>query len=90
MMNLSRSTFFGLSLITLIICSLAMPNPASAQSVAVAQVSGNVTDPTGAAIPNAQVTMTETDKQTVHTAITEAQRASTCFPTSPSVRTSWK
>ena len=72
MMNLSRSTFFGLSLITLMICWLAIPNPASAQSVAVAQVSGIVTDASGAAMANAQVTMTETDKGSVHSVTTDA------------------
>jgi hypothetical protein len=38
----------------------------SAQTTAVAQVSGTVTDQSGAAIANAQVTMTETDKDQVH------------------------
>ena len=72
MMNLSRSTFLGLSLITTTICWLAMPNAAVAQSVAVAQVSGTVTDASGAAMANAQVTMTETDKGSVHNATTDA------------------
>ena len=39
---------------------------ANAQSTAVAQVSGTVTDPSGAAIVNAQVSMTEVDKGAVH------------------------
>ncbi len=43
-----------------------------AQAVAVAQVSGTVTDASGSAIPNAQVRMTETDKQTVHSTTTDA------------------
>jgi hypothetical protein len=38
----------------------------SAQSTATAQVSGTITDSSGAAIANAAVTMTETDKHTVH------------------------
>jgi hypothetical protein len=38
--------------------------PAFSQSVAVAEVSGNVTDPSGSAVANAAVTMTETDKAT--------------------------
>jgi hypothetical protein len=69
MMNLSRSTFFGLLLS--MICWLALPNLARAQAVAVAQVSGTVTDPTGATIPNAQVTMTETEKQAVRSSATD-------------------
>ena len=71
MRKLSRSTFVALSLST--ICCLTLPNLAHAQAVAIAQVSGNVTDQSGSAIPNAQVTMTETDKQAVHTALTNAQ-----------------
>src|ERR1700719_354782 len=70
MMNMSRSTIVALTLS--IICWLAMPNAARAQSVAVAQVSGIVTDASGAAMANAQVTMTETDKGSVHSATTEA------------------
>src|SRR5437868_10102967 len=71
MRKLSQSTFVALSLST--ICCLTPPNLARAQAVAIAQVSGNVTDQSGSAIPNAQVTMTETDKQAVHTAVTNAQ-----------------
>jgi len=71
MMKMSRSTFLALSLTMM--CGLAVLNLANAQSVAIAQISGNVTDQSGSAIPNAQVTMTETDKQAVHTAITNAQ-----------------
>src|SRR5690349_14316325 len=71
MIKLSRSTHVALSLST--ICCLTLPKLARAQAVAIAQVSGNVTDQSGSAIPNAQVTMTETDKQAVHTAITNPQ-----------------
>ena len=42
------------------------------QVTAVAQVSGSITDPSGAAIGNAQVTMTEVDKRTVHSTTTDA------------------
>ncbi|HUA82560.1 MAG TPA: carboxypeptidase-like regulatory domain-containing protein [Bryobacteraceae bacterium] len=41
--------------------------PVKAQVTAVAQVSGTVSDPSGAAIANATVTMTEVDKQVAHT-----------------------
>src|SRR5271166_1164165 len=43
----------------------------NAQVTAVAQVSGTVTDPSGAAIGGAQVTMTEVDKQTPHSTNTD-------------------
>src|SRR6202051_3754345 len=71
MMNLSRSTFFGLSMS--IICWLGLPNLAPAQAVAIAQVSGSVTDQSGSAIPTAQVQMVETDKQSNHSTVTDAQ-----------------
>jgi hypothetical protein len=38
----------------------------NAQTTAVAQISGTITDASGAAVANAQVTMTETDKDQVH------------------------
>jgi len=47
-----------------------LPSPAWAQATAQAQVSGNVTDPSGAAIANAEVSMTELDKHLVRTART--------------------
>lgn len=40
--------------------------PGKAQVTAVAQVSGTIADPSGAAIANANVTMTEVDKQATH------------------------
>jgi hypothetical protein len=70
----SRSTFVGLFLLSMsVLYWLALPSPARAQAVAIAQVSGIVTDPTGAAIANAQVRMIETEKQAVHTTVTDAQ-----------------
>jgi hypothetical protein len=45
----------------------------NAQTTAVAQVGGTVSDPSGAAVANAQVTMTETDKDVAHTATTDAK-----------------
>ena len=41
------------------------PSAASAQGTALAQVSGNVVDPSGAGIANAEVTMTQTDTNLV-------------------------
>ena len=71
MKNLSRSTLVVLSLST--ICCLTLPNLARAQAVAIAQVSGSVTDQSGSAIPNAQIRMVETDKQFNRTTISDAQ-----------------
>jgi hypothetical protein len=51
---------------------LLLPGPLSGQSVAVAQISGTVTDPSGAAITNAQVSMTETDTQATRTTVTDS------------------
>ncbi len=51
---------------------LAVLSPrAMAQAVAVVEVDGHVTDPTGQAIVGAQVKITETDKHEVHTSITD-------------------
>jgi len=44
----------------------------SAQTTAVAEVSGAVTDATGAAVAGAQVTMTETDKDSLHSTTTDS------------------
>jgi hypothetical protein len=45
--------------------------PAFPQATAVAEVGGNVFDSTGAALPSAQVTMTETDKGLTRTTISD-------------------
>jgi hypothetical protein len=67
-MGMSRLTVAGLSLSFLF---LLWPAAASAQTVAVAGVSGTVTDPSGSAIAGATVSMTETDKQLVRTTQTD-------------------
>jgi hypothetical protein len=70
----SRLTFRSLLLLSIsALCWLALPSPARAQAVAIAQVAGNVTDPTGGAIANAQVRMIETERQAVHATVTNAQ-----------------
>src|SRR5713226_4489659 len=69
MTKVSWSTLLWLFLAVL--CLLCSTSPARAQAVAVAQVSGTVTDASGSAIPNSQVRMTEVGKQTVHTATTD-------------------
>ena len=56
------------------LCLLAiffLAAPAFSQAVAVAEVSGTVTDSSGAALPGAQVSMTETDKAVTRTTITD-------------------
>ncbi len=60
--------FLLLFLSVLLLCS----SPLLAQQVAVAQVSGQVSDPSGAALAGATVKMTETDRSVVHTATTDA------------------
>jgi hypothetical protein len=44
-----------------------------AQAVAIAEVTGTVSDPSGAAVASAQVKITETDKQQVRTTVTDSQ-----------------
>src|SRR5579864_2591717 len=60
------------SVFSLILIVAMMPSSASGQAVAVAQVSGTVTDPTGAVIAGAQVTMTETDKRVSRSTTTDS------------------
>ncbi|HYM10131.1 MAG TPA: carboxypeptidase-like regulatory domain-containing protein, partial [Bryobacterales bacterium] len=67
--SMSKPAAFLLAL-TLVI--IALPSPAWAQAVAVAEVSGTVTDSTGGVLPGAQVTMTETDKQLPRSTVTNA------------------
>jgi len=53
---------------------------ATAQAVAVAEVGGYVTDPSGQAVPGAQVTITETGKNRSHTTLTNPQGGGYSFP----------
>jgi hypothetical protein len=72
MFHTSRSTFASGCLLTLTFLFLGLHSTAIAQVTAVAQVSGTVSDPSGAAIVNAQIIMTEIDKHTSHTATSDA------------------
>src|SRR5690349_17458975 len=65
-------TRFMLSGILLVALLLAATGPLRAQAVAVAEVSGTVTDASAGALPNAQVTMTETTKQLSRSTMTDA------------------
>lgn len=49
---------------------IGAPLPAHGQATAIAEVFGTVTDPTGAALVGVRVTMTETDKNTAFSAVT--------------------
>jgi hypothetical protein len=65
MFRTSGSTF-AVFLLGLTFLFLGLKSTADAQVTAVAQISGSITDPSGAAIGGADVTMTEVDKQTSH------------------------
>jgi len=56
--------------------------PVTAQSVAIAQVSGRVLDPTGAPIAGAQVRIIETGKQQRHKTVSDGEGRYT-FPNLP-------
>ena len=72
MFQTSRSTFSSLRLLASIFLFFSLvTTTARAQSTSVAQVSGTVTDPSGAAIVNAQVSMTEINKDQVRTTVTD-------------------
>src|SRR5580765_3278779 len=51
--------------------AVSLPLPAWSQAVAVAAVSGVITDAQGGALPTAQVIMTETNKQSSRTVLTD-------------------
>jgi hypothetical protein len=71
MTHTSRSTLASLSLLTCVFLFSGSQSILKAQATAVAQVSGTVSDATGAAIVNAQVTMTEISKNLVRTVATD-------------------
>src|SRR5580658_517941 len=66
MSKASRLTFASGCLLASAFIFLVLSTTANAQVTAVAQVSGQITDSTGAAIVNADVTMTEISKHEVH------------------------
>ena len=72
LMNTRRTLLCAVSALALALSlSLSAPHLA-AQTTAVAQVNGTVTDQSGAGIPGAQVTMTETDKDQVHSTTSDS------------------
>ncbi len=54
-----------------LLSSLLFVGTARGQAVAVASVGGVVTDPTGAAVANATLTITETDQHAIHTTVSD-------------------
>jgi Carboxypeptidase regulatory-like domain len=56
---------------------------ANGQAVPVAEVDGFVTDPTGQPVADAQVTMTETEKNQVHATASSPQDGRYSFPALP-------
>jgi hypothetical protein len=62
---------FSPSLLLAIASMLVFASTALGQAVEIASVSGLVTDPTGAGVANAAVTITETEQQVIHTTVTD-------------------
>src|SRR5258706_7386170 len=71
MMPTTRPTSVVLSLAISMICLLVLPSTAHAQAVAIAEISGTVSDQSGSALVNAEVRATEIEKQIVRTTITD-------------------
>ncbi len=72
MLVFHRSGFAGALLLAAASMFLVTPG-AFAQAVAVAEVDGHVTDPSGQSIVGAQVRMTELDKDQIHNTTTDGQ-----------------
>lgn len=70
MMQEDRAAILVVSLVLMGL--MIAPSVLVGQTVAVADVTGTVTDQTGSAIPNAKVQMTEIEKQAVHPTVTDA------------------
>jgi hypothetical protein len=64
------TTLFCALLCAIVCCTWS--SPVVAQQLAVAQVSGQVTDPSGAAVVDATIKMTETERAVVHTTATNS------------------
>src|SRR5271155_4157151 len=66
-----KSVFAGSAVLIPALLLFSVPSTSRAQSTAVASVDGTVTDPTGKSMPGAQVTMTDTDKGSVRSTVTD-------------------
>src|SRR5712692_8912796 len=67
---MSRFANFLAAIVLFLACGLRVCN---AQAVAIAEVGGTVTDPTGAAISGAPVRIIEIDRQQVRNTVTDSQ-----------------
>ena len=67
---LYRVTFLTEIAVILLLCSTSAPLFAQASTGAVAQITGSVSDSTGAVVPDAQVTATQTETGFTRTAVT--------------------
>ena len=65
-----NSYFLCGTLLLLLVCS-----PGWSQTLATSQISGDITDQTGASVPDAQIKLTQTDTGQVHTAKSSATGA---------------
>jgi hypothetical protein len=71
-MKVSQSILVGVSLSMSIFCLIGLQSAARGQSVAIAEVAGIVSDPTGARLAGATITITQTDKNAVRTTVSDA------------------
>ncbi len=71
MTRVFRQFYVCVSLAIAIALLVGLPRIVRSQTVASAEVSGTVTDVSGGVIVNAQVSMTETDKQIAHSTVTD-------------------
>jgi len=70
--RLARPKLAALALTFSAIFSVSSPPLLRGQAVAIAEVSGIATDQSGSAVAGAQITITQTDKQTVRTTVTDS------------------
>src|SRR6476646_3654314 len=68
-----RLNYYISVVVLFVLVGILTPTRSMAQAVAIAEVTGTVSDPSGAAVASAQVKMTETDKQQVRTTVTDSQ-----------------
>src|SRR5947208_6423371 len=67
---MSRFANYTVGVVFFLACGLRL---CDAQAVAIAEIGGTVTDPSGAPIAGAQVRITEMEKQQVRTTVSDAQ-----------------
>lgn len=72
MIRVDRLFFLFSAFLCGLLLTVCFPAPLSAQAVAVAQISGQITDPTGAGIPGAAVKATEVTRGVPHETISDS------------------